>query len=67
MTNKKIVAGILTGIATGVMISLVLSTKKGQQTGKAFLKKGNRITDDLKGRFSDFIDGIQDKVHGILK
>jgi gas vesicle protein len=67
MNNKKIVAGILTGIAAGVVISLVLSTKKGQETGKEFLKKGNKLTDDLKGRFGDFIDQIQDKVHGILK
>ena len=67
MTNKKIVAGILTGVAAGVVISLVLSTKKGQQTSKAFTKKGKKLTEDLKGRFGDFIDQIQDKVHGILK
>jgi gas vesicle protein len=67
MTNKKIVAGILTGIAAGVTIALILNTKKGRETGKDLLKKGNRLTDDLKGKFSEFIDQVQGKVQGILK
>jgi gas vesicle protein len=67
MTNKKIVAGILTGIAAGVTIALILNTKKGRETGKDLLKKGNRLTDDLKGKFSEFVDQLQGKVQGILK
>jgi gas vesicle protein len=67
MTNRKIVAGVLTGIAAGVTIALILNTKKGRETGKDLLKKGNRLTDDLKGRFSEFIDHVQGKVQGILK
>jgi len=67
MTNKKIVAGILTGIAAGVTIALILNTKKGRETGKNLLKRGNRLTDDLKGKFGEFIDQVQGKVQGILK
>lgn len=67
MTNKKIVAGILTGVAAGVTIALILNTKKGRETSKNLLKKGNRLTDDLKGRFGEFIDQVQGKVQGILK
>ena len=43
MYNKKIVAGILTGVAAGVTIALILNTKKGRETGKNLLKKGNRL------------------------
>jgi gas vesicle protein len=67
MTNKKIVAGILTGVAAGITIALILNTKKGRETGKNLLKKGNRLTDDLKGKFGEFIDQVQGKVQGILK
>lgn len=78
MTNKKIVAGILTGVAAGVTIALILNTKKGRETGKNLLKKGNRLTDDLlkkgnrltddlKGKFGEFIDQVQGKVQSILK
>jgi hypothetical protein len=67
MTSKKIVAGILTGIAAGVVISLVLSSKKGRDAGKRVLKGGASLKEDLKGKFNDFIDHLQDKVHGIIK
>jgi len=67
MTNKKIVAGILTGIAAGVTIAILLNTKKGREASDKFLKKGNRLTDDLKGKFGEFVDQLQGKVQGILK
>jgi len=67
MTNKKIVAGILTGIAAGVTIAIILNTKKGRETSQKLLKKGNRLTDDLKGKFGEFVDQLQGKVQGILK
>jgi gas vesicle protein len=67
MTNKKIVAGVLTGIAAGVTIAIILNTKKGRETGQKLLKKGNRLTDDLKGKFGEFVDQLQGKVQGILK
>jgi gas vesicle protein len=67
MTNKKIVAGLLTGLAAGVVLTLALSSKKGRQSGKKILKGSLDIRDDLKGKFNDFIDQVQQKVHGILK
>ena len=67
MTNKKIVAGILTGVAAGVVVSLILSTKKGRETGKKLLKSSNNLKEDLKGKFGEFVDQIQDKFQGTLK
>ena len=67
MTNKKIVAGILTGIAAGVSIAIILNTKQGREASQKFLKKGNKLTDDLKGKFGDFVDQLQGKMQGILK
>jgi len=67
MDNRKIVAGILTGIAAGVTIAIILNTKEGREAGKKLMKKGNRLTDDLKGKFGEFVDQLQGKVQGILK
>ena len=67
MTNKKIVAGILTGVAAGVAIAIILNTKKGRKSSVKFIKKGSRITEDLKDKFGEFIDQVQGKVQGILK
>ena len=67
MANRKIVSGILTGLAAGAIISLILSTKKGRRAGKEVLKKSNQLADDLKGKFNDFVDQMQNKVQGILK
>jgi gas vesicle protein len=65
MSNRKIVVGILTGIAAGAAISLILSTKKGRQTGKELLKKGNNLKEDLKGKFNEFIELAADRIKGI--
>ncbi len=67
MTKNKLIAGVLTGVAAGVVVALILNTKKGRETGQELLKKGNRLTDDLKGKFGEFIDQIQNRVQGILK
>jgi gas vesicle protein len=67
MANRKIVSGILTGLAAGAVISLILSTKKGRRAGKEVLKKSSQLTDELKGKFNDFVDQMQSKVQGILK
>jgi gas vesicle protein len=67
MTNRKIIAGLLAGIAAAVTISIILSSKKGKEASKKFLKEGNTFKEDLKGKFNDFVDQVQDKVHGILK
>ena len=67
MTKNKLIAGVLTGVAAGVVVALILNTKKGRETGQEILKKGNRLTDDLKGKFGEFVDQIQNRVQGILK
>ena len=67
MNNNKMIAGVLTGIAAGVTIAIILNTKQGREAGRKLLKKGNSLTDDLKGKFGEFVDQLQGKVQGILK
>ena len=67
MANNKVVAGILTGLAAGAVVSLILSTKKGRKAGREVLNKTSRLSDDLKGKFNEFVDQMSNKVQGILK
>ena len=67
MTTKKLIAGILTGLAAGAVIGLLVSSKKNRSLGRKLVKKGNLLADDLKGKFSEFIDRVEDKFQGILK
>ena len=67
MTNRKIVAGVLTGLAAGAVISLIVSSKKNYSFSRKMIKKGNNLAEDLKGKFSEFVDRVEDKFQGILK
>ncbi|HZK63423.1 MAG TPA: YtxH domain-containing protein [Puia sp.] len=67
MTSKKLIAGVLTGLAAGAMISLMVSSKKNRSISRKLMKKGNNLADDLKGRFNEFVDRLEDKFQGILK
>jgi gas vesicle protein len=67
MTTKKLIAGVLTGLAAGAMISVMVSSKKNRSISRKLVKKGNNLADDLKGKFNEFVDRLEDKFQGILK
>ncbi|HEY4153897.1 MAG TPA: YtxH domain-containing protein [Puia sp.] len=67
MTSTKLVAGVLTGLAAGAVISLLISSKKNRYWSRKLVKKGNNLADDLKGKFNEFVDRLEDKFQGILK
>lgn len=67
MTNKKLIAGVLAGLAAGAVISLLVSSRKHYSIGKKMLRKGNNLAEDLKGKFNEFVDRLEDKFQGILK
>ena len=67
MTSKKIIAGVLTDLAAGAVISLLVSSKRNRSLSRKLVRKGNNLADDLKGKFNEFIDRLEDKFQGILK
>ncbi|MFI5124387.1 MAG: hypothetical protein ACHQDF_03620 [Chitinophagales bacterium] len=67
MTSRKLIAGVLTGLAAGAVISLLVSSKKNRSLSSKLVKRGNNLADELKGKFNEFIDRVEDKFHGILK
>jgi len=67
MTTRKITSGILTGIAAGIVISLLLKTKAGRKTGKKILERGTDLSDELKGKFGEFVDQVQGRFRAMIK
>lgn len=67
MGNKKVVAGIIAAILAGVFLNELVSSKKAKKTGRKLYNKGEKISEDLKGRFGDFVDHLQVRAKGILK
>lgn len=67
MNKQKMASGILTILVAGIAVGLILSSKRGRQTGRNLIQTGNRLTEDLKGKFNEFVDQLNEKVQGILK
>jgi hypothetical protein len=67
MNNKKMAAALLTLVGLGITASLIFYSKKNSRNGKNLLKKSRRIGSELKGKFSEFVDQLSDKMQGVLK
>ncbi len=73
--KKKWIAGILTGVAAGTVLALIIynNRKDLDSYGKTLLKKGtklakkgSRLSVDLKDKFGEFIDQVEDRFHSVL-
>jgi hypothetical protein len=67
MDNKKMAAGLLALLGLGVATGLLFFSKKNTRSGKNLLKKSRQVASELKGKFSEFVDQVSDKMQGVLK
>ena len=65
MSNSKTVLGFLAGAAVGSILGILFAPDKGTETRKKISETGNDVTDSLKSKFNDFIDGIKDAYQGV--
>jgi gas vesicle protein len=54
---------LLAGFALGVLAGVLLAPDKGSETRRKISERGR----DLKNKFNDFVDSIQDKLHSVKK
>lgn len=65
MSNSKTVLGFLAGAAVGSILGILFAPDKGTETRKKISETGNDVTDSLKSKFNDFVDGIRDTYQGV--
>jgi gas vesicle protein len=67
MRSVKLLAGILTGVAVGAVIGVLFAPEKGSDTRKGISNQGNLYTDELNGKFNEFINGISRRFDVVKK
>jgi len=65
MSSSKTVLGFLAGAAVGSILGILFAPDKGTETRKKITETGEDVTDSLKTKFNDFIDGIRDTYQGV--
>jgi len=65
MSNSKAVLGFLAGAAVGSILGILFAPDKGTETRRKLSETGSDVTDSLKSKFNDFVDGIRDTYQGV--
>jgi gas vesicle protein len=65
MSSSKTVLGFLAGAAVGSILGILFAPEKGTEIRKKITETGTDVTDSLKTKFNDFIDGIRDTYQGV--
>lgn len=58
--SSKVLLGFLAGAAAGALAGVLLAPEKGSVTRKKIAGKAGDISDSVKNRFNDFIDGVKE-------
>ena len=65
MSNSKILVGFLAGAAVGSVLGILFAPDKGTETRRKIADSSTDVTDSLKQKFNDFVDGIKDSYQGV--
>jgi gas vesicle protein len=58
----KIIGALLLGAAVGGTLGILFAPDKGSKTRKNILSQGNELTDVIKDKFDDFLDGVKKEI-----
>ena len=61
MSSGKVLLGVLAGVAAGALLGILFAPEKGSTTRRKIVSKGEEYVDDLKEKFSEFVDKVADK------
>lgn len=65
MKSGKVALGVLAGLAAGAILGILFAPDKGTNTRKKIISKGEGYADDVKEKFNEAIDAINDKYKSI--
>ena len=58
----KVIGALLLGAAIGGAIGILFAPEKGSKTRKNIMSKGDDITDAIKDKFDEFLEGIKKEI-----
>jgi len=67
MSTGKVVLGIAAGLAAGALLGVLFAPDKGVTTRKKIYREGENLTDDLKEKVDEFLEGITKKFEKVKK
>ena len=67
MKTGNILLGVLAGLATGAAIGILFAPAKGVQTRKRMMSKGDDIADELREKFDEMIESVNEKYHMVMQ
>jgi gas vesicle protein len=62
MSSGKVLLGVLAGVAAGALLGVLFAPDKGWNTRKRISKKADDYADELKDKFSEFLETISGKI-----
>ena len=61
MSTTKALLGFVAGAAVGAALGILFAPDKGTETRRKISEQSNDLADNLKGKFTDIVDGVKDK------
>ena len=65
MSSGKTALSLLAGVAIGATLGILFAPEKGSVTRRNISKKGEDYLDELKYRFYEFMDSVNEKTESI--
>jgi gas vesicle protein len=66
MKSGKVLLGLMAGLAAGALIGILFAPDKGSVTRKKMYEIGDEYAEELKEKFSDFVDNITQKFEEVI-
>jgi gas vesicle protein len=65
MGNSKTLLGFIAGAAVGAAVGILFAPDKGTETRRKISEQSNDLADNLKGKFTDLVDGVKEKFSSV--